>query len=224
MHIDIRATEVRLAPPRTAAGQPPVRMLAVSATETPNRENALHWLLLTTEGLAGASAESRPEAEAAAAGNLVETAKTAIRWHVLRWTIELFFKALKTGTRIEDRRLDHADDLRKCLVFDAITAFHVFDLERMARDKPDTPAGEVVTQDEFDVLYALRKAQGGARARAPPGHRPDIRTFVIDLAGIVGFHPRRQQPLPGTQKVWQGYVRLKWATLGHLAMKGTDLI
>ncbi len=149
-----------------AAGLPPVRMLAVSATETPNRKNALHWLLLTTEGLAGASAESRPEAEAAGAGNLVETAKTAIRWYVLRWTIELFFKALKTGTRIKDRRLDHADDLRKCLVFDAITACHVFDLERMARDKPDTPAGEVVSQEEIDDLYALLKAQGGARARA----------------------------------------------------------
>ena len=94
----------------------------------------------------------------------------------------------------------------------------------MARDKPDTPASEVVTQEEFDVLYALRKAQGGAPARAPPGHRPDIRTFVIDLAGIVGFHPRRQQPLPGTQKVWQRYVRLKWATLTYQALKGTDLI
>ena len=38
VHIDIRATEVRLAPPQTAAGQPPVRMLAVSATETPQQE------------------------------------------------------------------------------------------------------------------------------------------------------------------------------------------
>ena len=224
VHIDIRATEVMLARPQAAAGQPPVRMLAVSATETPNRKNALHWLLLTTEGLDSAGAESRPEAEAAGVGNLVETAKTAIRWYVLRWTIELFFKALKTGTRIEDRRLDHADDLRKCLVFDAITACHVFDLERMARDKPDTPAGEVVSQEEIDVLDALLKAQGGPRARAPPGHRPDIRTFVIDLAGIVGFHARRQQPLPGTQKVWQGYVRLKWAILTYQALKGTNLI
>ncbi len=199
-------------------------MLAVSATETPNRKNALHWLLLTTEGLDSGGAESRSEAGAVGVGNLVETAKTAIRWYVLRWTIELFFKALKTGIRIEDRQLDHTDDLRKCLVFDAITACDVFDLERMARDKPDTPADEVVTQEEIDVLSALLKAQGGPRARALPGHRPDIRTFVIDLAGTVGFHPRRQQPLPGSQKVWQGYVRLKLATLTYQAMKGTDLI
>ena len=152
-------------------------MLAVSATETPNRKNALHWLLLTTEGLDSAGAESRPEAEAAGVGNLVETAKTAIRWYVLRWTIELFFKALKTGARIEDRRLDHADDLRKCLVFDAITACHVFDLERMARDKPDTPADEVVSQEEIDVLYALLKAQGGpgrARAAGPSAGYPHL--------------------------------------------------
>ena len=144
--------------------------------------------MLTTEGLAAASAESRPEAEAAEAGNLVETAKTAIRWYELRWTIELFFKALKTGTRIEDRRLDHADDLRKCLVFDAITACHVFDLERMARDKPDTPAGEVVTQEEIDVLYALRKGAGrppGASAAGPSAGYPHLRDRPSQ--GSLGF-------------------------------------
>ena len=36
-----------------------------------------------------------------------------------------FFRVLKTGTRIEDRRLDDAEDLRKCLAFDAITASRV---------------------------------------------------------------------------------------------------
>ena len=70
---------------------------------------------------------------------------------------------LKAGTRVEDRRLDHADDLRKCL---AITACHVFDLERMARDKPDTPADRVVTDDEIVILYVRLMAYGIQRPSA----------------------------------------------------------
>ena len=57
-------------------------------------------------------------------------------------------KVLKSGTRIKDRRLDAADDLCECL---AIATCCVFDLERTARDKPATPAEEVVAKDEITV-------------------------------------------------------------------------
>ena len=85
--IDIRATEVMLAPPQDAAGAEPIRMLAVSATETRHKKDPLHWLLLTTEGLA--------EGESAAGGIATDragAAKAVIGWYVRRWTIELFFK------------------------------------------------------------------------------------------------------------------------------------
>ena len=51
------------------------------------------------------------------------------------------------GTRIEDRRLRDAAALGKCLVFDAITAWRVFSLERYPRDAPDTPEQQVLTAD-----------------------------------------------------------------------------
>ena len=217
--IDIRSTEVMLAPPQDAAGAEPIRMLAVSATETRRKKDPLHWLLLTTEGLA--------EGESAAGGTVAdraETAKDVIGWYVRRWTIELFFKAMKSGTRIKDRRLDHADDLRKCLVFDAVTACHVFDLERLAREAPGTPATDVVAPEEIDVLHALLRAQGHPCARGPPVQSPDVCAFVIGLGRLVGFHPRNQQPLPGTKKVWQGYERLKWAFFSVTAVKEANMI
>ena len=84
-------------------------MTAVSALEedpprrpaTGKKSEPLHWMLLATEGEAG-----------------LETARTVLRWYELRWRIEDFFHALKVGTRIEDRRLDEADDLKKCLAFE----------------------------------------------------------------------------------------------------------
>ena len=211
--LDLRAGRVKLAAPlrraRSAGRREPLDVLAVTATEPnpPAGKEPLHWVLLTTEGSADA-----------------ETAKTVVAWYERRWTIEEYFRVLKTGTRIEERRLDHADDLRKCLAFDAITACHVFDLQRMARDKPDTPADRVVADDEIVILYVRLIAYGIHRARSPPEKPPDIRTFVIDIAKLAGFHPRKSQPLPGTALLWKGYVYLRDATHTYRALKELDMI
>ena len=31
-----------------------------------------------------------------------------------------------------------------------------------------------------------------------------IARFVVLMAGLAGFHPSKCQPLPGTQKLWEG--------------------
>ncbi|MCY4318441.1 MAG: hypothetical protein OXE76_04460, partial [Alphaproteobacteria bacterium] len=124
------------------------RMIAVSALEeTPRLKTRkkdgkpLHWMLLTTEGEAG-----------------IETARTVLRWYELR--IERFFHALKVGTRIEDRRLDEANDLKKCLAFDMITAFRVWDLSLLARERPNDPAERHVTREDITALCALAAHHG----------------------------------------------------------------
>ena len=138
----LRCTPAELLAPKDRGDDPPVRMIAVSAREEdpPRRPSLpasrtgkkktqpLHWMLPATEG----------EAD-------LDTACTVLRWCELRWRIERFFHALKTGTRIEDRRLDEAGDLRKCLAFDAITAFRVWDPSPLARERPDEPADRHVT-------------------------------------------------------------------------------
>ena len=101
-----------------AAGKQPgtLPLTAVLITEPdPPRESRqpLRWLLLSSEGDA--------------------TAEWAVRicgWYETRWSIEEYFRALKTGTCIENRRLDDADGLRKSLAFDAITAWRMFELAR----------------------------------------------------------------------------------------------
>ncbi len=184
VRLELRAARVRLAAPRrppSGADTAPIEMLAVSAIEAdpPAGEQPLHWLLLTTEG----------EADA-------DGASTALRHYELRWTIEEYFRTLKTGAGIEARQLDHADDLRKCLTFDAITACEVFSLDRMARDSP----------------------------QPPPGEAPDIRSFVVDVARLAGFHPRRSQPLPGVMKLWQGYVLLREAVFTYRSLRRRGMI
>ena len=176
--LTLRCVEVDLLPPKDRPGDPPVRMTAVSALEEdPPRRLAgrkagrdggpLHWMLLTTEGGAGP-----------------ETAREALRRYELRWRTGRFFHALKRGTRIEDRRLDHADDLRKCLAFDAITAFRVWDLSLLARERPDDPATSHVTRQDVTALRALAAHHGLRVARGPPDMT--VARFVTLTGGLAG--------------------------------------
>ena len=199
--LEIRTTEAELLPPHRDRGAEPLLMLAVSATETgtADGDDPLCWLLLTTE---------RPADGEVAAVH----AATVLDWYRKRWTIETWFRTLKTGTRIKDRRLDHADDLRKCIAFDAITACHVADLTILAQERPETPATEVFPEEDIDLLQTMLEAQGHRNVRRKPaGQAPDIQTVVIDIGCLDGAHPTTRQPLPGAKKVWQGLERLNWA-------------
>ena len=87
---------------------------------------------------------------------------------------------------------DRADDLRKCLAFDAATACRVFDIARAARETPDAPGIPGIALRACDV-----------RPRAPPN--PTIREFTIELARIAGFQASKRQPLPGVMKLWAAW-------------------
>ncbi len=190
VRLEVRAAAVELAAPqKKPRGTPALPVVAVSVTEPapPPDRDPLDWMLLTTQG------------EATAADALETVAR-----YERRWLIEEFFRALKVGTRIEDRRLDEADDLRKCLAFDAITACRVMTIERLARSQGDTPASRIVDRDEITVV-TLHRAYHQRKPRAPPDPEPTIEAFAVDVARMAGFIPRKRQPLPGTEKIWQGY-------------------
>ena len=198
--VTIRAARVKLVPPGDRIGDSPLSMLAVSVAGP----QGLDWLLLTTEG--------EPEKD---------DAVRIVKWYERRWTIEEYFKALKSGMGVEDRQFDDADDLRKCLAFDAITACRV--LQRMARDRPDAPADEVADEDEIAVLYLDLAERGMVKSRVPPENL-DVRTFVVDVGRLAGFIPSKRQPLPGTIKIWQGYGYLRAYVQIYQALRNNDML
>ena len=154
--------QVELQPPQERAQDGPLRAWVVRVLETdpPAGQEPLEWLLVSSEG-----------------GETAEWAERIVGWYEARWGIEEYFRVLKTGTRIEDRRLQEADALVKCLAFDAVTAWRVFSLERYARDEPDTPAAEVLSEGEREVIGIVLQAE----RLLPPDERerplpPDIRS------------------------------------------------
>ena len=137
-------------------------------------------------------------------------ARTVADLYRHRWKIEFLFRVLKTGARIEDRRLREADALVRCFAFDAVTAWRVFSLQWYARDEPDTPAAEVLSDDEREVIGLLVRAE----RPLPPGEPgqpfpPDICSRVVPLPEEVGWHPSKRQPLPGNELLWRACVQLQ---------------
>ncbi len=203
--LDVRAGFVDLIPPTDRPeGTAPLRMLAVRVIEPrpPKGKKPLDWLLLTTEG-----------------GPDAENALRIAQWSEGRWRIEEWFSALKTGTRIKDRRLDAADDLRRCLAFDAITACTVMSIERLARSKPETPARTVAHADEIQVLAMHMAKPNHNKQRGPPDPDPTVGEFAVNTARLAGFIPAKRQPMPGTRKLWQGYLILSLFVEHHRAIR-----
>ena len=108
--------------------------------------------------------------------------------------------------------------LGKCLVFDAITAWRVFSLERYA---PDAPAEAVLTADEMAVIEGVTEAE---RLR-PPQERsqplgPDIRSWVVLLARMRGWRPKKRRELPGNEVLWKAYQPLQIMVRYRQSLRG----
>ena len=61
----------------------------------------------------------------------------------------LLFRILKSGLRVEERKFNHADDLRKCLAFDAANVCRVFAIARRRhrhRGRPWNPSENLAHQ------------------------------------------------------------------------------
>ena len=122
---------------------------------------------------------------------------------------------------LQDRRFDQAQDLAKCLAFDAITAFRVWELSRLAHEHPKEPACEHESRMVLTVLCLVARWRHLKVPRGPP-EAMTMTDYVVLVASLAGFHPSKRQPLPGTQKLWKGVLLLNnsiqtyEATLAHL--------
>lgn len=133
-----------------------------------------------------------------------------VDYYRLRWPIEEFFKALKTGCAFEHRQLESRHALENALAILAPIACHLLLLRSLARRTPSAPATAVLTSSELDVLRTISK-----RFKLPP--RPTARDALFAIAGLGGFLKRNGEP--GWQTIGGGFERLLEAVAVWNAMK-----
>jgi hypothetical protein len=121
-----------------------------------------------------------------------------------RWTIEEYFKALKTGCAYESRQLGDFESLVNAFAVFAAIACTLLAIRSDARLAPDAPAEAVASKDEIDVLRALGPAQ--------LTQEPNASEVLLAIAALGG-HIKHNGP-PGWQVLWRGYVELCQLTRG----------
>ena len=102
----------------------------------------VEWTLLTSEPI-----------------GTVEEIEQVVDIYRARWTIEEYFKALKTGCAYEKRQLESSDSLLNALAIFIPIAWKLLQLRSLARSAPDAPADAVLTPLQLSVLRTTTKAK-----------------------------------------------------------------
>jgi len=132
-----------------------------------------------------------------------------VLWYCLRWRIEMYFKVLKSGFRIEECRLGRADRLARYLTVMSIVAWRLFMITLIARTDPAAPCSALLADHEWKVLFLKVNKNKPLPKKPPP-----IGDVVIWIAKLGGYLARKSDGPPGTIALWRGWKRLADLTEG----------
>ena len=192
--LQVRFASVVLSPPGNSK-LPRLNIWAVYAREVgygADVKEPIDWMLLTTVKT-----------------ETFEDACQRLRWYGRRWGIEVYHRIIKSGCRIEDRRLDDADSLESCLAIDLVVAWRVYWLTMVGREKPDTPCDQILSEEEWHVLSAWATGK-------IPNTAPSAQQAMRWIGKMGGWLARGKQDNPGTTCMWRGLGRLPTMAQGYL--------
>jgi IS4 transposase len=203
-YIAIRSCEILIQAPTTCKKKslPPIKMNAVLVSELdpPNNVKALQWILLTTLPI-----------------NTVEEIQRIVTLYSKRWCIEIYFKVIKSGCKIDTVRLQSPEKIENFIAFCMIIAWKTMLATYLPREYPDEPCSCMFTEIEWKL--AFRKARG--QATPLPKDPPRLKE-VIDCVAMLGGYQKRKEP-PGIQTVWRGIVKLMDMVEGYELTQGLAL-
>lgn len=204
--VEARAVEqIKLRPPyRKGQRLEAVRLNAVLVSEVnpPAGEVAVEWLLLTALGVSHA-AQVREVVEA----------------YSQRFMIEVFFRTLKSGCRIEAKRFESAHRHLSHLALALIIAWRVLWLSRLGQHEAHRDGGKVFSPQEWQSAWAVIR-----RGKPMPASAPSVGEMVKLVGKLGGWIERggKSASPPGVQTLWQGLQRLHdLSSIWHLCHPNT---
>jgi hypothetical protein len=197
----LRATRLTLKPPATHPGAEAIEVTALWAREMdpPEGEAPIEWLLLTNRLIT-----TREEAE------------EALSWYLCRWQIEIFFRILKSGCKIEELQLESIERLEPAIMLYMLIAWRILYLTMIGRECPELPCSVLFDREEWEAVYLV------TQRKPPPKAPPTINEVIRWIAGLGGFLNRKGDGQPGPQTLWIGLQRMKDFAAGIAAVREVD--
>jgi len=146
-----------------------LNVIHVFERKPPKGEPAVEWFLITNLPI-----------------GTDEEIAFAVDCYRARWTIEEYFKALKTGCQYEKRQLESAHSLLNALAILAPVAWRLLLLRQLARAPKRAPASDALTAKQLEVLRAV--------AKRPLPRKPSARDAMLAVAALGGHLKNNGDP------------------------------
>ncbi len=186
--LSVRFAEVTLKPPQKKKEHKELTLWAILAREedAPEDIKPIEWMLLTTFRVTN-----------------FEEATEKVGWYAIRWGIEVYHRTIKSGCKIEERQLGHADRIETCLAIDMVVAWRIFHLTKLGRETPDVPCTVFFEDAEWKALNTYI-----TQNPTTPDQPLSLRDAIRMVASLGGFLGRKSDGEPGTKSLWIGLQRL----------------
>jgi len=186
--LTIKAGSCELLPPQNdPTHTEPVKVNVVRIDEL-GEQDPIQWVLLTTESVTTFS-----------------DSLTVVDSYRARWTIEDWHKVLKTGCRIEERRLETWERMEVLLSIYSVIAWKVLELRELARGEVHHSPEVLLTETERSIL----------ETKFPELTDNGPKAYAIAVAKIGGYLDRGSDPPPGWETMWKGLKKLQTLAEGY---------
>ena len=186
-HLEVRSITVVVKPPHARSHLPAVTHNVVLVEEVggPGDGTDVSWLLLTTLSI-----------------ETLDDILRVIDFYVARWIVEIYFRTLKTGCRVEDIQLETNHRLKNCLAFYKIIAWRILFLTYLNRTCPKLPCTAVFADSEWKSVWRVVKK------KPLPKKPPLLSDFLKLLTQLGGYNNRATELSSGPQPFWIGLRRM----------------
>lgn len=184
----LKAKRLRLYPPHRTGRKlavVEVSVIKLSEINPPKGEQPIEWIILTSLPV-----------------DTLEEAVTIIQWYVCRWQIEIYFRILKSGCKVQQLQLEAADRIKPAVAVYMIIAWRIFYYLMLGREYPNFPCNLVFEEEEWKSVYVIIKG------KEPPQEAPQLGEMINMIASLGGYLDRKHDGPPGPKTLWLGFQRM----------------
>jgi hypothetical protein len=199
--LTVQTLRVRLQRPRHGMGRRGPAHLGVNVVvalevDPPTDVEPLEWILLTTEPV-----------------NTPERALEVLRCYRLRWRVEEFHKAWKSGAGVERQRHQSAGNLQRAAVILAFVAVKLLQLRESVERDPEGSCELVLEPVQWRVLWAI------IEKTKPPTQAPSLKWAYRALGRLARWTDSKRTGRIGWQTLGRGWHELELRVEGFLAAR-----
>jgi len=168
-----------------------VTAILAKEVDPPAGQKGIEWKLLTNRE-----------------ANSLDEAAELVDWYRCRWLIEIFFRVLKSGCKVESMQLSTMERIERLLAIYMIIAWRILHAVTLGEACPDLPCDVVFDTKEWQAAWIV------SHQEKPPSEPPKLNEMVRMIARFGGFLGRKCDGAPGPKAIWEGIEKVQDYAIG----------